>query len=83
MQQQRESPDGISSSDAETMVASVKDRPDFWRPSRPHKRKPLRPLDKRKPIVVPLPRHREEELPQTTRAAIAHFTWMLPWRRTT
>jgi hypothetical protein len=55
-------------------------RPPPWRP---HKRRPLQPLHRRKPIVVvPLPHHREEDLtPQTTRAALAHFSWMLLWRR--
>lgn len=48
----------------------------------PHRRKPIRPLDKRrKPVNIPLPHH-VVETPQTTRQALAHFTWMLPWRRT-
>lgn len=48
----------------------------------PHRRKPIRPLDKRrKPVNIPLPHH-VVETPQTTRQALAHFTWVLPWRRT-
>jgi hypothetical protein len=50
---------------------------DFWRPTRPHKRKPLRPLHRRKPIVVPLPRNTEPEPPQDVRAALS---WIIPKR---